>query len=61
MKDPRITMDDRRAAKIPEKDRCPKCEGTGNEFLFMYRKCAACDGTGIKTPLQNLSQEIEKA
>ena len=48
MEDPRVTMDDQHAAGIPEALRCEKCEGTGNEFLFMYRACPACKGTGVK-------------
>lgn len=26
---------------------CKRCGGTGNELLSMYRKCAACEGTGV--------------
>jgi hypothetical protein len=26
---------------------CSRCEGTGNEFMYRYRKCSACDGSGI--------------
>lgn len=25
---------------------CPRCEGTGNELMSMYRKCSDCKGTG---------------
>jgi RecJ-like exonuclease len=25
---------------------CKNCGGTGNEFLFMYRACPECNGTG---------------
>lgn len=25
---------------------CPWCDGTGNEFYSMYRKCPKCDGRG---------------
>jgi len=48
MNDIRVTIDDERAAKIPESNRCEKCEGTGNEFLYMYRQCSECNGTGKK-------------
>lgn len=27
---------------------CPRCDGTGNEFFNHYRRCSACNGTGIK-------------
>lgn len=27
---------------------CPRCDGTGNELFSMYRKCEACDGSGVK-------------
>jgi RecJ-like exonuclease len=29
------------------KDLCNRCDGTGNEFYSMYKKCSACGGTGI--------------
>ena len=25
---------------------CEHCDGTGNEFLSMYRKCPKCNGLG---------------
>jgi hypothetical protein len=25
---------------------CEHCDGTGNEFLYRYRKCPKCFGTG---------------
>lgn len=25
---------------------CDRCGGTGNEILFMYKKCTACNGNG---------------
>ena len=43
----RVRMDNERAAAIPAAEQCLKCSGTGNEFLFMYRKCSDCDGTGV--------------
>ncbi|HEC64872.1 MAG TPA: hypothetical protein ENI23_06255 [bacterium] len=27
-------------------DLCERCEGTGNEFKFKFRRCTACGGTG---------------
>ena len=30
------------------KELCKKCDGTGNEFYSMYRKCKDCGGNGIK-------------
>ena len=27
---------------------CPHCDGTGNEFMYMYHKCSDCYGTGIR-------------
>lgn len=44
----RVRMDNDRAAAIPVTEQCLKCDGTGNEFLFMYRKCSDCKGTGRK-------------
>lgn len=29
---------------------CRECGGTGNELLGMYRRCAACGGTGVGEP-----------
>jgi DnaJ-class molecular chaperone len=26
---------------------CEHCEGTGNEFYFMYHECPKCAGTGL--------------
>lgn len=26
---------------------CDRCDGTGNELYSMYRRCKACNGTGI--------------
>lgn len=28
---------------------CPRCEGTGNELLGLYRRCTGCGGTGTVT------------
>lgn len=41
-----IMGDRQRAARIPEAERCPRCEGSGNELYAMYRRCTACSGTG---------------
>lgn len=30
------------------KPTCAKCNGTGNQMLFGYKKCTRCDGTGIE-------------
>ena len=27
---------------------CSKCNGTGNEFFYHYRKCNDCNGKGYK-------------
>lgn len=48
--DPRVQFDRAKRDKIPEPLRCPRCEGTGNELLFMYRRCAQCGGSGMLTP-----------
>lgn len=29
------------------KSLCSECEGTGNAFISMYKKCVACSGTGV--------------
>ena len=26
---------------------CEQCNGTGNEFYAMYRKCSKCNGFGV--------------
>ena len=26
---------------------CKRCDGTGNELMYWYSRCPACDGTGI--------------
>lgn len=40
-------QDEARRAQVPVGERCERCEGTGNELFFMYRRCAACGGTGV--------------
>jgi rubredoxin len=32
---------------------CDNCDGTGNEFYSMYRKCPVCGGDGIKMELSD--------
>jgi DnaJ-class molecular chaperone len=54
MSDHRIESDDARAARVMANLKegeavCLECGGTGNEFLFMYRACSQCSGTGIVT------------
>lgn len=48
--DHRVQYDDERAEKVKASgsETCENCDGTGNQFLFMYSKCPECDGTGIK-------------
>lgn len=46
-KDPRVIADNEGAALIPEHQRCTRCVGTGNELMFMYRRCQACGGDGF--------------
>jgi DnaJ-class molecular chaperone len=38
-------------------DLCPRCSGTGNELVSMYRKCHACNGTGEKSLTWNYTKE----
>ncbi len=26
---------------------CSRCDGTGNELYSLYRKCSACNGSGL--------------
>lgn len=52
MTDHRIESDDYllkiRKLKLKKDEKlCTKCEGTGNQFLFMYRECDRCKGTGV--------------
>ena len=49
--DPRVQLDNAKAERLKNEGGlpCTKCEGTGNEFLFMYRECSECLGTGIRT------------
>ncbi len=48
MEDHRVESDNRYAATIPQEKRCERCDGTGNEFMFMYHRCPDCGGTGRK-------------
>lgn len=43
----RAASDLQRAHRIRADIRCKRCEGTGNELMFMYRECPACKGTGV--------------
>lgn len=44
--DPRCKSDLEYAETIPESERCKRCDGTGNELMFMFRRCRACEATG---------------
>lgn len=46
-KDPRVKSDNEERDLIPESQRCGRCAGTGNELMFMYRRCRACGGDGF--------------
>ena len=54
MEDHRVVSDRARAALIPEKQRCKRCVGSGNEFMFMYRQCQACEGSGVSRGNEHL-------
>lgn len=59
MTDFRIESDDARAERVkaslaPGEALCDECSGTGNEFLFMYRQCSACMGTGKTKPTRGV-------
>jgi len=45
--DPRVKADNYLAAAVEPTMRCERCDGTGNELMFMYRRCQACGGDGI--------------
>lgn len=34
------------AESVPAEKRCTNCDGTGNQFFFMYQRCEVCNGTG---------------
>lgn len=36
---------------------CKRCGGTGNELFSMYRKCRACNGTGVFNENWDYSKE----
>lgn len=46
--DGRVIIDDKHAEFIKDSGLlvCDKCEGTGNEFFFMYKQCEKCKGKG---------------
>lgn len=40
--------EDRREANVKSgKPLCPRCDGTGNEFLTVYKECMLCGGSGV--------------
>ena len=39
---------------------CDFCDGTGNEFYSMYRKCPVCGGDGIKRVIEKVADEQNK-
>ena len=51
---PHQGMDVRRRNRNIEnkKSLCKTCEGTGNEFFSMYKKCEKCGGDGIADEIQ---------
>ena len=59
--DHRVLSDNARAALIPEAERCEKCAGTGNEFLYMYHQCQDCGGTGRKLRTHQTSAQMHIA
>ena len=58
--DPRVKGDNERAKRIPEKFRCRRCQGTGNELMFMYKRCEACNGSGIVKNKEDHIKELER-
>jgi DnaJ-class molecular chaperone len=36
---------------------CVRCGGTGNELYSMYKKCKACNGTGVYNENFDYSQK----
>lgn len=46
--DHRVLRDDALASQIPREQRCLKCGGTGNQFMFMYQRCDDCLGRGFR-------------
>lgn len=59
--DHRIAFDDARKAQVEKEGKplCDNCDGTGNQFLFMYSKCPKCNGTGI-APYEQLAKAQER-
>lgn len=53
--EPRVIADNFRASLIPVEQRCERCNGTGNELMYMYRACGSCDGTGVTKPVAPLT------
>ncbi|HON83090.1 MAG TPA: hypothetical protein PLI22_03025 [Caldisericia bacterium] len=31
---------------------CKRCDGTGNEFFSMYKRCTKCFGTGVANAIE---------
>ena len=44
--DHRVVSDLQHAATVPMNLRCGRCDGTGNQLMFMYQRCINCNGTG---------------
>lgn len=47
--DGRVIADDTKKLNnaLAKRQLCDKCDGTGNEFFFMYRRCEKCGGKGF--------------
>lgn len=39
-----------------EESLCPRCDGTGNEIYFHYKRCRACCGSGVVQKLNSKNQ-----
>lgn len=37
---------------------CDECDGTGNQFMYMYSKCPACKGSGLTQRAPDLGQAV---
>jgi len=42
-----IEEDNSVSERINQEIRCSRCSWTWNELFYMYRKCSACNGSGI--------------
>lgn len=48
----------RRNGNIDEGNKlCPRCNGTGNELMSMYRTCSACRGDGVYSPFYDYTKD----